>query len=150
MALTEKLTAIADAIRAKTGNSGSLTLDQMPGEIAGIQAGGGADLSYDSGTRGAFIQRVAIGANSVTNTELAYTYFSEVCSGTSLLAAILVGECTANNQLVSYVMIETAGQLCVRYRNNVMNSAKWNMASYDTKLVEGTEYVVLSATNEPV
>lgn len=41
MALTEKLTAIADAIRGKTGKTDGLTLDQMPGEIAGIQAGGG-------------------------------------------------------------------------------------------------------------
>lgn len=150
MALTEKLTAIADAIRGKTGKTDGLTLDQMPGEIAGIQAGGGADLSYDGGTRGAFIQRVAIGANSVTNTALAYTFFNEVCSGATCLAAILVGECTTNNQLVSYVMIEATGQFCVRYRNNVMNKAAWNMASYDTKLVEGSEYVVLSATDEPV
>lgn len=41
MALTDKLTAIADAIRGKTGKTDGLTLDQMPGEIAGIQAGGG-------------------------------------------------------------------------------------------------------------
>ena len=41
MALTDKLTAIADAIRAKTGKTDSLTLDQMPTEIAGITTGGG-------------------------------------------------------------------------------------------------------------
>lgn len=33
----EKLTAIADAIRAKTGGTENLTLDQMPTEIAGIE-----------------------------------------------------------------------------------------------------------------
>lgn len=38
MALTDKLTAIADAIRGKTGKTDGLTLEQMPGEIAGIQA----------------------------------------------------------------------------------------------------------------
>ena len=37
MALTDKLTAIADAIRGKTGNTASLTLEQMPTEIAGIK-----------------------------------------------------------------------------------------------------------------
>lgn len=42
MALTDKLTAIADAIRAKTGKSDSLTLDQMPTEIANITGGGGS------------------------------------------------------------------------------------------------------------
>lgn len=43
MALTDKLTAIANAIRSKTGKTDSLTLEQMPGEIEGIEAGGGAN-----------------------------------------------------------------------------------------------------------
>ena len=43
MALTDKLTAIADAIRAKTGKSDVLTLDQMPLEIEGITGGGSGD-----------------------------------------------------------------------------------------------------------
>lgn len=41
MALTDKLTAIADAIRYKTGKTDSLTLDQMVEEIEGIETGGG-------------------------------------------------------------------------------------------------------------
>ena len=41
MALTDKLIAIADAIRDKTGGTESLTLDQMPTDIAGIETGGG-------------------------------------------------------------------------------------------------------------
>lgn len=40
MALTEKLSAIAAAIRAKTGKAEKLSLDQMPNEIAGIDSGG--------------------------------------------------------------------------------------------------------------
>lgn len=36
----DKLTAIADAIRSKTGETGSLTADQMADEIARISAGG--------------------------------------------------------------------------------------------------------------
>lgn len=39
MALTDKLTAIADAIREKTGKTDELTLDQMAVEIADIQTG---------------------------------------------------------------------------------------------------------------
>jgi hypothetical protein len=39
--LVTKLTAIADAIRGKTGKTDGLTLDQMAAEIAGIEAGGG-------------------------------------------------------------------------------------------------------------
>lgn len=41
MALTDKLTAIADAIRSKTGGTASLTLDAMAQAIAAIEAGGG-------------------------------------------------------------------------------------------------------------
>lgn len=40
MALIEKLNAIGDAIRAKTGGSEKLTLEQMPTEIAAITTGG--------------------------------------------------------------------------------------------------------------
>lgn len=49
MALTEKLTAIADAIRGKTGKTEEMTLDQMATEIAGITGGGGDGLPYDMG-----------------------------------------------------------------------------------------------------
>jgi hypothetical protein len=41
MALIDKLSAIGDAIRAKTGKTDKMTLDQMPNEIASIQTGGG-------------------------------------------------------------------------------------------------------------
>jgi hypothetical protein len=47
MALTDKLTAIADAIRGKTGKTDGLTLDQMAAEIAGIEAGGGGENLLD-------------------------------------------------------------------------------------------------------
>ena len=36
MALTDKLTAIANAIRAKTGETGTMTLDEMPEKILAI------------------------------------------------------------------------------------------------------------------
>ena len=41
MALTDKLIAIADAIRAKTGKTNLITLDQMPTEIVNMEIGGG-------------------------------------------------------------------------------------------------------------
>ena len=37
MALTDKLTAIADAVREKTGRTAPLTLDQMAAEVTGIK-----------------------------------------------------------------------------------------------------------------
>ena len=38
MALTDKLTAIADAIRVQSGKTDKLSLDQMPDEIIGLQS----------------------------------------------------------------------------------------------------------------
>lgn len=43
MALIDKLTAIADAIRGKTGKAEEMTLDQMVTEIASISGGGGGN-----------------------------------------------------------------------------------------------------------
>ena len=51
MALTDKLTAIADAIRGKTGGTETLNLDQMAEEIAGIESGSGSSgAQYETGT----------------------------------------------------------------------------------------------------
>ena len=41
MALTDKLIAIADAVRAKTGGTALLTLDEIVSAIGGISGGGG-------------------------------------------------------------------------------------------------------------
>lgn len=50
MALINKLTAIADSIREKTGKTNMLTLDQMPLEIAGIQTGVELNFKIVGGT----------------------------------------------------------------------------------------------------
>lgn len=42
MAIIEKLNAIGEAIREKTGKTEKMTLEQMPVEIASIEGGGGA------------------------------------------------------------------------------------------------------------
>ena len=46
MALTDKLKAIADAIRSKTGSTESMTLDQMATEISNISTGGSIEEPY--------------------------------------------------------------------------------------------------------
>lgn len=43
MSINSKMTAIADAIRGKTGGTETMTLDAMAEAIASIQTGGGAD-----------------------------------------------------------------------------------------------------------
>ena len=47
MALTDKLSAIGNAIRSKTGRTELLTLDAMPNEIASIQTGGGGGIQVE-------------------------------------------------------------------------------------------------------
>ena len=47
MALTDKLSAIGNAIRAKTGGTELLTLDAMPNEIASIETGGGGGTQVE-------------------------------------------------------------------------------------------------------
>ena len=49
MALTDKLTNIANAIREKTGSTDTMNLEGMAAAIAGITGGGGAGLAYDMG-----------------------------------------------------------------------------------------------------
>ena len=43
MALTDKLTAVADAIRSKTGTTDPMTLDAMAAAVEGLEVGGGED-----------------------------------------------------------------------------------------------------------
>lgn len=52
MALTDKIKAIADAIRTKTGTTDAMTLDEMPDKIAGIPSG----TSGDSGVKKPYIE----------------------------------------------------------------------------------------------
>ena len=47
MAITDKLTAVADAIRDKTGKTELMTLAQMPDEIASITTGGGGGIEVE-------------------------------------------------------------------------------------------------------
>lgn len=56
MALTSKLLAIADAIRAKTGETGKMTLEQMPGKIGGISGGGGGGFDTSQMTSCLFFE----------------------------------------------------------------------------------------------
>ena len=51
MSVNEKMTAIADAIRAKTGGTGPLTLDGMAEAISSIQTGNsGGGIQFSTGT----------------------------------------------------------------------------------------------------
>lgn len=85
MALTDKLTAIADAIRARTGESGTMTLGEMPGKIAAISGGslqeskavtitsnGTTNVTPDDGYDG--MQSVAVTVNVAEEAALPVAY----------------------------------------------------------------------------
>ena len=59
MALTDKLTAIADAIRGKTGGTQEMTLEQMAQAIAALEVGGGGGstpiVGYFTATKANYI-----------------------------------------------------------------------------------------------
>lgn len=71
MALTDKLTAIADAIRSKTGKSELMTLDQMATEIDSL--GGGDGVAYIDIVNNTGID-VFVGTAIVANTQNVRVY----------------------------------------------------------------------------
>lgn len=71
MALIEKLTAIADAIREKTGTTETMTLDQMASAISGISGGGGsAEIPTCT-------VKFVVGADAAANDLVVYTKHEE-------------------------------------------------------------------------
>lgn len=145
MALTEKLTAIADAIRGKTGKTDGLTLAQMPGEIAGIQAGGGGGFTDGNLLFSEHIVTVEAG-NGVTNHVNLVQYFRSF-TGKPVFAYSLIGIADTYNQPIMGVGLTTNGDnsnvICYRYRGGYIDMANglFNSA-YDAALVVGTQYKV--------
>ena len=76
MALIEKLEAIGNAIRAKTGKTDKLSLEQMPVEIAGIEGGGidPADLSVFDPTKETIIVRSTATQKDICVTKTAMAF----------------------------------------------------------------------------
>lgn len=69
MALTNKLTAIGNAIRAKNGETALYTLDEMPQKIAAIEGGGGetGDVENNHPTANAFNDIIYLNYNDSTS-----------------------------------------------------------------------------------
>ena len=86
MSVNAKMTAIADAIRAKTGKSDLLTLDQMPTEIASISGGGGSDEDLV----GALISNTLTEIDSDAASVVGYA-----CRGMTKIKTVNLPECTS-------------------------------------------------------
>lgn len=72
MALTEKLTTIADAIRSKTGKSEAFSLEQMATEIADMETGGGGITVDDMATRSAPVGDITVNAEKIERWAFSY------------------------------------------------------------------------------
>ena len=94
MALTDKLTAIADAVRGKTGGTGEMTLEQIAQAIAGIESGGGG------GKTASGVYTPASDAQEIRITGLSFTpkvvyacvdlTQAEITNGTSKFAGLFI------------------------------------------------------------
>lgn len=129
MALTDKLTNIAEAIRGKTGGTDLLTLDEMATAIASIQTGINAE-------------EITIAMNA-SNAQEARNIFIAAMDASDVTTAFLyqgdIGVSTKKNQcliIITSINFNKAEMLYVRYRDN-----KWNAQS-----IAGTQYdLIVSA-----
>ena len=71
MALTDKLTAIADAIRAKGGTSDTLTLAEMPQAIAALPSGGTEEDATDFSQQNSKVTEYMAAAEVYTDADFA-------------------------------------------------------------------------------
>lgn len=133
MSVNEKMTAIANAIRAKTGGTAPLSLDQMALEIAAIPTGGGGDNASED----AFISRTS---TSYTNTRV--TTVGAYCAyNYSALASVYLPAATS---IGSY-----AFSGCTGLTGTVNFSAATSIGQYAFSGCSKIECVDLSANAKP-
>lgn len=149
MALTDKLKAIADAIRTKTGKSAVLTLDQMPAEILAISSGG----SLPSG-----IQAFDAGTINITT---AFTTSRQTFNHNLGVAPDLMIVWTPVNIATTYSMLiamrgnslgwrSSAYNGHMAYHGNSTTTATWvnsNSASYGISNMTATSFQLASASS---
>lgn len=78
MALTSKLTNIAEAIRSKTGGTDALTLDGMAAAIAAIEAGGGGGFVTGTFTLASNTTGYAFAENIEKEPDIIFVYKNEI------------------------------------------------------------------------
>ena len=112
MALTDKLSAIGNAIRAKTGGTELLTLDAMPNEIASIETGGGGGIE---------VEPIVLTGNQDYG-----------CSGSLATNYInLFGDTISTNnlQIANYMFYNSKNLIEIPFDINFDNSRAWSVMS---------------------
>ena len=145
---SETLTDIADAIRAKTGDSASMTPLEMPDEIASISGGGGATWTEFTATSTA--------GNTQAARDLLFPNYS---TSTSVVAAAMLKNKSVadfpNNQFVALTIFKNPifgsgiGQIgqAVRYRNGGYGTANISTL-YDGIIEVGDTFDLLEVEYE--
>ena len=132
MALTDKLTAIADAIRAKGGTTDLLTLDGMVEAINAIETGGGASDVTDSVVSVAF---------SVSNAEAAYNGFNGIVPDDAKMA-IFFWQGDQSNAVNNQCLFAILQRLYLNSNITLgsMFFCRWRNSSYDFQLSSNSAY----------
>ena len=132
MSVASKLTAIADAIRAKTGGTTEMTLDQMATAISGIQTGsGGLTVATGSTTSGT----IETGLSSIAYLVL----YKDSISATGLVQAVYVASegtshMTTCDSYSSYFKSFSASTSTA----DTTNGGTFNWGGTGTKALNGT------------
>ena len=141
MALTDKLTAIADAIRAKGGTTDLLTLDGMVEAINAISAGGGATDVTDSIVSVAF---------SSTNSFDTYTGFNGILPEDAKIA-ILLWQGDESNAVNNQCLFTVLQRVYIN-PNNIYAGAlmycRWKNSSYDFQTNPNISYDLIVNTGD--
>ena len=121
MALTDKLTAIADAIRAKDGTIDLLTLDGMVDAINAIETGSGATDITDS------VVSVAFSATNAYDARIGL--YGIVPEDAKVAIFIFQGDLSnaPNNQCLLTIFPKM-------YLGNEMSYIRWRNSSYDFQI----------------
>lgn len=141
MAITEKLTAIADAIRSKTGETATMTLAQMPTKIEGISTGAETETYTFDQRR----TEVANYLNNVTYDPTDYT--------TSQIANY-VTTTSANHPVGVTINLKSAGTLTIvdGYTGKALTKAvsAGNYTVYNCTPNAESKFVLVNASGEIV
>lgn len=133
MALTDKLTNIAEAIRGKTGGTDLLTLDEMATAIASIQTGINAEeiTIAMNASNAAAARNIFIAAMDASDVTTAFVYQGDI------------GGSTKNNQcliIITSINFNERETLYVRYRDNKWNTQNLPGPQYDLIVSAGDIY----------
>lgn len=119
MSVQEKMTALADAIRSKTGASGSMTLDQMAAAVAGISVGSNDAMRFGFTSS----PEVSTGLSSLSR----FVFFRKTLTGTGMVYAVSGGNsvsyiyCTSHSDTENICAVGSDGLFTVSGGNFTWN-----------------------------